>query len=112
MMEETWKKYIADQATLKEVRDMIANGRVVKSVQRGVASVGGNGSATYTVNIAAVNLDKSDITFKGDFTAVGTTDIPTYQIRMSAWTPTSLTFACNYAFASNTFVNWQVVEYY
>lgn len=109
MAEENWKKYIADQATLKEVRDMIANGRVVKSVQRGVVLVVGS---TYTVNIAAVDLAKCDITFHGEYLALGTTDTPAYPIRLSAWTSTSLTFACNVGMGNNTYLNWQVVEYY
>lgn len=111
MAEENWKKYIADQATLKEVRDMIAKGLVVKSVQRGVHTFSA-GTAQLVVPISTVNIMKCDITFSGAYLSQDTTDRPLYPIRMGGWNNTSLTFQCNVGVGNGTFVNWQVIEYY
>lgn len=112
MAEESWKKYIADQATLKEVRDMIANGRVVKNVQRGTFNMLGASTGIRDVVLAEVNLSKCDITYNGFFTAIGTNDIPTYQIYLASATSTLLRFQCPVVPSSVAYVSWQVVEYY
>lgn len=111
MAEESWKKYIADQATLKEVRDMIANGRVVKNVQRGTFSMQGATSGIRDVVLAEVNLSKCDITYNGFYNALGTTDTPTYQIYLASATSTLLRFQCQ-VIPQIAYVSWQVVEYY
>ena len=86
----------------------LMNGRVVKSVQRGLFQMS---SGTQGVTISAVNLSKCQITFNGFFTATGTSYVPSYQVYLGAVTSTQLSFICMYL-PNNTYINWQVVEFY
>ena len=90
-------------------KDIIANGSVIKSVQRGTINVK-NESTTAT--ISAVTTSKSVVTLLG-FTAGDSAVYSRMFPRVTLTDSTTVTAVTRTVDAStDIYVNWQVVEYY